>query len=177
MLVGSPSPQARAQVERLADEGALVLTLHREAVLNQDETFLMGIRSGAAAAISHGRNVVVRSENWPEAVQMTRLLGAKRWIPAEEVEGRVRTMLARIGQGVVAATRPRGVIAVGTETGQALCNQLGIAQLTEVSRLEPDLPVMRTEDSEPLLLVLKPGGLGGPETLLEAIAHLTRLTT
>lgn len=175
VVVGSANPVTRAQVERLADEGALVLTLHREAVLNQDETYLMGIRSGAAAAIKQGRNVVVRSENWPEAITVTRLLAAKRRIPAEEVEQRVSSMLARVGEGVVMAANPQGVIVVGTETGAALCRQLGISALAEVSQVVPGLPVMHSTEQGPLRLILKPGGFGGPDTLVEAISHLAAL--
>ncbi len=125
VLVGSCAPEARRQVERLAERGALVLTVGREVVLNQDESYLMGIRSAAAAAILQGRDVVVRSENWPEAVLVTERLAAKRLIPPDVVRERVRTMLARVAQGVVLSTALRKVIAVGTDTGQAVRELLG----------------------------------------------------
>lgn len=145
VLVGSAREQARAQVERLAEQGALVLTLSREAVINQDETILMGIRSGAAVAMRTGRNVVVRSENWPGAAEVTMRLAAKRGIPAEEIERRVLAMLARVGEGVLAATGSRRVVVVGTETGRALCRQINL--------------------TEPLLLTWIPGGADEPDAI------------
>lgn len=174
VLAGSAKPAARAQVDALADDGALVLTLTRQAVLDQDETFLMGLRSGAAAAIKQGRNVVVRSENWPEAVEMTRRLAAKRWISADEVERRVRTMLARVAEGVVHAVGHAGVlrqvIAVGTETSAAVCEQLQIGELRLLYEVCPDLPIMLAQTAQPLYVVLKSGASGEPDALRRAIA-------
>lgn len=173
VLAGSCLPEARAQVDRLADEGALVLTLPREAVLNLDETYLMGIRSGAAAAIRQGRIVVVRSENWPEAAVITRRLGARRGIPAEEIDQRIVAMLARVGHDVVQTTSARRLVAVGTETSAALCRQLGITELIVGKELAPGVPALLVPGpgpEPPLLLVLKAGSTGGPDTLLPVVA-------
>ncbi|MFZ5825377.1 MAG: amphi-Trp domain-containing protein [Bacillota bacterium] len=174
-LVGSAQEAARAQVERLSDEGALVLTLSREAVLNEDETFLMGIRSGAAAALKQGRHVVVRSENWPGAAEVTRRMAAKRAIPPEEVERRVATMLARVGEGVLAATGGRRLAVVGTETGAALCRQLNLAELLPLGEAAPGVPALLAAGDQPLLLVWKPGGSGEPEALSQAIGWMSSL--
>lgn len=144
VLVGSSAPQARALVDRLAEEGALVLTIHREAVLNEDESYLMGIRSGAAVAIRQGRTVVVRSENWPEALLVTRNLAARRGISAEQLEGRVLRMLARVAQGVVESTGCHQVLAVGTDTGAAVSAALAAG-------------------AGPLQLVIRPGSSDGAE--------------
>lgn len=176
VLVGSYMPQARAQVERLADEGALVLTLHREAVLNRDESYLMGIRSGAAAAIKQGRNVVVRSENWLEALMMTRRLAAKRGIPVDVLESRVREMLARVGQGVVQAAGARQLIVVGTETSATVCRLLGMTEMVLLREIAPGLPFVLVPGPSPLLLVLKSGTSGEPDVLTQAAAHLANVT-
>ncbi|MFZ5814401.1 MAG: nucleotide-binding domain containing protein [Bacillota bacterium] len=175
VLVGSARAEARAQVERLAEAEALVLTLSREAVLNEDETFLMGIRSGAAAAIAKGRNVVVRSENWPGAAEVTLRLAAKRWIPAEEVGRRVTSMLARVGEGVVAATGGRRLVVVGTETGEALCRQLKLSELAPAGEAAPGVAALLAPGPQPLLLAWKPGGTGQPGALAEAVTWLRTL--
>jgi uncharacterized protein YgbK (DUF1537 family) len=172
VLCGSFAPAARAQVERLADEGALVLTLHREAVLNQDESFLMGIRSGAAAAIKQGRNVVVRSENWPEAAVVTRKLAAKRFIPVAEVEHRVLSMLARAAGDAVEAGGCRRLVAVGTDTCAAMCSQLGVADMTVLKAVAPGLPGLLVSGPRHLLLALKAGGTGTPDALVEAVRSM-----
>ncbi|MDB4895598.1 MAG: four-carbon acid sugar kinase family protein [Firmicutes bacterium] len=182
VLIGSAAPGVRAQIDRLADDGALVLTLRRELVLGQDETQLMGLRSGAAATAEQGRNVVVRSENWPEAVEMTRRMAAKRGTSAEELGNRVVNMLARVGQGVISgAITTRGstrrVIAVGTDTCAALCRKLGIGELLVLAEVEPGLPVVLAPGPEPLLLFLKAGSSGGPDTLAQAIKHLGQFQT
>lgn len=176
VIAGSAAPEARTQLERLAEEGALVLTLTREAVLTQDETLLMALRSAAGAALNQGRHVVVRSENWPGAAEVTRRLAAKRYIPAEELERRVRTMLARVAEGVVKAGAGRRILAVGTDTGEALCRQLQIAERKIVGEAAPGLPaLMVTAGTTPLLLALKPGSTGAPDTLVEAVANLAAM--
>jgi|GEM_PF-3933988 len=125
VLVGSYAPAARAYVDQLADDGALVLTIPREAVLNQDESYLMGIRSAAAGAVKQGRTVVVRSENWPEAVLMTRRLAEKRLISPEALDQRVRQMLARAAVGVLHASGARRLIVVGRGTGAETLGLVG----------------------------------------------------
>lgn len=182
VLIGSPAPEARAQLDRLADDGALVLTLRREVVLGQDETQLMGIRSGAASTAEQGRTVVVRSENWPEAVEMTRRMAAKRGTTADELGQRVANMLARVGEGVISgAVTSRGstrrVIAVGTDTCAALCRKLGLGELLVLDEVAPGLPAVLAPGPEPLLLFLKAGHCGGPDTLAQAIKHLGRFQT
>lgn len=172
VLVGSCAPQARAQVEHLADEGALVLTIPREAVLNRDESYLMGIRSGAAAAVKVGRTVVVRSENWPEALLVTRKLAARRGITVDELERRVRTMLAGVAQGAVESAGARRLIGVGTETSAALCEALGITELVTLREVAPDVPVLLAPGVRPLLLVLKSGTSGEPDLLGRAVTDL-----
>jgi uncharacterized protein YgbK (DUF1537 family) len=176
VIAGSAAPEARAQLERLAEAGALVLTLTREAVLTQDETLLMALRSAAGAALKQGRHVIVRSENWPGAAEVTRRLAAKRYIPAEEVERRVRTMLARVAEGVVKAAATRRLVAVGTEVGDALCAQLGITERQVVGEAAPGLVVWRAMvANDPVFLVLQPGSKGAPETLRQAVATLAGL--
>lgn len=194
VIVGSDAPETRAQLERLSEAGALVLTLTREAVLGQDETLLMALRSAAGAEVKEGRTVVVRSENWPGAAEVTRRLAAKRYIPA--VEERVATMLARVAEGVVKAGAGRSLIVVGTDTGEAVYRQLQVTERAVIGEVTPGLAVLRAESglarsavrAEPaareragsdlvgsLLLVLKPGAYGGPESLLEAVAKLAAL--
>lgn len=183
VIAGSGAPEARAQLDRLADEGALVLTLTREAVLGQDETLLMALRSAAGAALKQGRTVIVRSENWPGAADVTKKLAAKRFIPADEVERRVSTMLARVAEGVIKAGAGRRFVVVGTDTAGAFCQHLGITEMVVVGEVAPGLPALlakqhgaRTESGPvPLLLALKPGAGGGPETLFQAVTNLERL--
>lgn len=175
VISGSYLPQARAQVEQLADRGALVLTLNREAVLNQDESYLMGLRSGAAAAVKQGRNVVVRSENWPEAVEVTRRLGARRGIPVDELEARVRTMLARVALGAVQSAEARKVIALGTETGAAVREALGAGEAEALGEAVPGAPALLVSGPTPVLLVLMPGSVGQPDALAEAAIRLDEL--
>lgn len=177
VVSGAVAPAARAQLEQLADSGALVLTLHRDTVLNQDESFLMGIRSGAGVAAVHGRDVVVRSENWPEALLVTRKLAEKRWISADALERRVRLMLARVAQGVVLEAKcTRKLIAVGRETSAAVCEQLAITELVVVAEVAPGLPAMLAPGPQPFLLVVKAGAGQGPAALVQAVAGLTHLT-
>lgn len=143
VIAGSDRPEARAQLERLAEAGALTLTLTREAVLGQDETLLMALRSAAGAEVKAGRPVIVRSENWPGAVEVTRRLAAKRYIPA--IEERVATMLARVAEGVVKAGAGERLIVVGTDTGEAVCRRLQISERIVVGEVVSDLPVLRVE--------------------------------
>lgn len=176
VITGSDAPQARTQLERLAEAGALVLTLTREAVLNQDETLLMALRSAAGAALKQGRPVIVRSENWPGAAEVTRRLAAKRYIPAEEVARRVLTMLARVAEGVIKAGASERIIAVGTETGEALLRHLGINEREIVGEAAPELPALRAAAlGVSLLLALKPGAAGDPDTLVQAAQNLAAL--
>lgn len=201
VIAGSDRPEARAQLERLAEAGALTLTLTREAVLGQDETLLMALRSAAGAEVKAGRPVIVRSENWPGAVEVTRRLAAKRYIPA--VEERVATMLARVAEGVVKAGAGERLIVIGTDTGEAVCRQLQIGERTAIGEVAQGLPVLRVQSGLarapvsaggsalgsgpaqagsgggpeavglPLLLVLQPGHrLDG---LLQAVQHLADL--
>lgn len=195
VIAGSDRPEARAQLERLAEEGSevSVRTLTREAVLGQDETLLMALRSAAGAEVTAGRPVIVRSENWPGAAEMTRRMAAKRYIP--DVEQRVATMLARIAEGVVRAGAGDRLIVIGTDTGEAVCRQLQLTEREVIGEAAPGLPVLRVQSalargavraapstmesaSSPvgtLLLVLVPGGHGEPESLLQAVGRLAAM--
>jgi uncharacterized protein YgbK (DUF1537 family) len=178
VIAGSAAPEARAQLERLAEAGAQVLTLTREAVLTQDETLLMALRSAAGAALKQGRHVVVRSENWPGAAEITRRLAAKRFLSAQEVERRVSTMLARVAEGVVKAGAARRLVTVGSDTGEALWRHLGLTKREVVGEVATGLSALLVDaavGSGPLLLVRKPGRSGEPDTLLQAVLHLAAM--
>lgn len=164
VLVGSCAPQARTQAERLAEAGALVLTLSRETVLQQDESILMGIRSAAAAAIKQGRTVLVRSENWPEAREVTRRLAARRGISASEIEARVGTLLGRVAQGALRALDTLRLVVVGTDTCQAVCRQVGVQA--------PPVGAGPAPVSEQLVLHCLAGGAPEPDALIRAVGGL-----
>jgi uncharacterized protein YgbK (DUF1537 family) len=118
----------------------------------------------------------MRSENWPGAAEVTKRLAAKRYIPAAEIERRVTTMLARVAEGVIKAGAGSRLVAVGTDTGEALCRHLGIDERTVVGEASPGLTVLQvTAAGKPVLLVLKPGSTGEPESLVQAVANLVAI--
>lgn len=168
VLVGSCAVQARSQVERLVDEGALLLTLTRETLLNQDESVLMGLRSAAAAAVRQGRTVVVRSENWPEAREVTRRLAARRGVPPAEIESRVGLYLGRVAEGALKALGHLKLVVVGTDTCGAVCRHLGVAEPTVPAAAQTVL----AGGAQPVRLLCRAGAAGGPGALIDAVQTL-----
>ncbi|HLO02674.1 MAG TPA: nucleotide-binding domain containing protein, partial [Symbiobacteriaceae bacterium] len=87
-------------------------------------------------------------------------------------------------EGVVKAGAGSRLIVVGTDTGEAVCRQLQITERAVTREVAPGLPVLRAESGlvrgpavagTPLLLVLKPGSHGEPDTLLQVVSNLATL--
>lgn len=174
-IAGADSSLARAQTEAAAEAGALLLTMTREAVLDSNETFLMGLSAGAATALKQGRDAVIRSENWTGASEVTRRLGAKRGIPGWEVERRVRTLLARAALQVMNGTGASCLIAMGGETAGAAVRALGLAELIPAPEVPGETAWLVGTGEHPVLLGLRHGPTGGEQGLVDALAEARRL--
>lgn len=174
VIAGSVMPQTRAQVETLQAHGAHVLTLDGAAALGDPDGAVRRLTLEAIAHLDAGRNTVIRTENWPEAVEATRRLGAAQGLAAVEVSRRLSALLARIAEGVLRQTDSRRLVTLGGDTSAAVCRQLGITETVVLDEIEPGLPASLAPDL-PLLLVLKSGSFGKPEFVQKAIDHLARL--
>src|SRR5690606_28780832 len=89
VVAGSVMPQSRAQVEALASAGGVVLTLQAREALTQPDRGVTALAARAVEALRAGRHVVIRSENWPEAVDETRRLGAELGLDGVAVSRRI----------------------------------------------------------------------------------------
>ncbi|MGE5673494.1 MAG: four-carbon acid sugar kinase family protein [Mycobacterium leprae] len=175
VLAGSVMPQTQAQVKALADAGALVITLDGRQALTTPDKAVSRIAIDAGGALAQGRHVVVRSENWPEAVEATRKLGAELGMDGVAVSKRISWLLARIGEAVLHGTGSRRLITLGGDTSAAVTRQLGITETVVLAEIAPGLPSTLAPGVNPLLLVLKSGSFGGPDFVLKAIDHLKEL--
>ncbi|HYF91095.1 MAG TPA: four-carbon acid sugar kinase family protein [Symbiobacteriaceae bacterium] len=174
VIAGSVMPQTRAQVEALQADGARVITLEGAAALADADATTERLAAEAAARLAAGENVVVRTENWPEAVGATRRLGAESGLSPVEVSRHLSGLLARIAGRVLRQTGSRRLITLGGDTSAAVCRALGITETLVLDEIEPGLPATLAPDL-PLLLVLKSGSFGKPEFVQKAIHHLERL--
>lgn len=174
VVAGSVMPQTRAQIETLQAHGAQVLTLDGVAALTDPDGTVARLSTEAVAHLEANRTTVVRTENWPEAVEATRKVGAERGMAPVEVSRHLSGLLARIADGVLHRTASRRLITLGGDTSAAVTRQLGITETVVLDEIEPGLPATLAPDL-PLLLVLKSGSFGKPEFVQKAIEHLERL--
>lgn len=175
VLAGSVMPQTQAQVAALGEAGALVITLDGREALTAPDDLVERVSIEAAGALNQGRHVVVRSENWPDAVAATQELGKQLGMDRVAVGKRISGLLARIGEAVLNATGSRRLITLGGDTSAAACRQLGITETVVLQEISPGLPSTLAPGPRPLLLVLKSGSFGGPDFALKAIDHLKQL--
>lgn len=174
VLAGSTMPQSRAQVDALAQAGATVLTLDGPAALGDPDGTAADLAERATASMTAGAHTVVRSENWPEAVEATRAAGRELDLDPIATSRRISMALARAARETLAASGARRLIVLGGDTSAAACRALGMTEALVLDEIAPGLPALRTVDPPDLLLVLKSGSFGGPSFVLDAIAHLDR---
>lgn len=167
VIAGSVMPQTQAQVAAMEEAGLHVVTLTAQAALDGNVGPLL---TSVAYRLQQGESVVVRSENWPEAVAAIRAVAAERGIPALEASRRATATLAAFAE-----TACGRIVALGGDTSAAVCKHLGIEEMIVVDEIAPGLPACFAVHPHPMLLVLKSGGFGDRDFGLKAIAHLEGL--
>ena len=156
VLVGSVTPTARAQLERLRDVAATELYHWNPAT---------GWSPGATRGATVGEP--------PAAAAPLRLFATASHIGAS-CESRslpLRFVRARLPY----TSDVRCFVATGGETARALCDLLGVAALDVIGELEDGVCVARLPGQPERLLILKSGSFGDDDTLVR-LARLGPLT-
>jgi len=175
VIAGSVMPQTQAQVKALAEAGAPVITVDGADALRDLHAVARRIVAEATEHLLAGRHTVVRTENWPEAVEATRAVGAEMGLAPVEVSRRLSNLLALIADEVLQRTGSRRLVVLGGDTSAAVCRQLHVTETVVLQEIAPGLPSTLVPGERPLLLVLKSGSFGGPDFVWKAIAHLKEL--
>ncbi|WP_374713206.1 four-carbon acid sugar kinase family protein [Symbiobacterium terraclitae] len=175
VIAGSVMPQTQAQVAAAEAAGARVFTLTSAEALRDPAGAAARLARAAADGLRGGANVVVRSENRPDAVDAARALGASLGMDGVAVSRRISAVLASVAKAALAETGARRLITLGGDTSAAVCRELGVDETVVLAEIAPGLPSSLVPGERPLLLVLKSGSFGGPEFVNEAIAHLSGL--
>ncbi|WP_353475991.1 four-carbon acid sugar kinase family protein (plasmid) [Salipiger sp. H15] len=68
--------------------------------------------------------------------------------------------------------RPATLFACGGESAAALLARLGIGQLDVLGQILPGVPVARTAEGAPLVIITKSGGFGPPDSLVKLVKFL-----
>lgn len=146
VVVGSGSPMAHRQIERLLADRADTARL----VVEDDSSSPPG----------------------PDAALV--LLHQPRPAPGAVLDGptarRLAARLAECAQAQMAANRPNLLILVGGDTAVAVLSRLGVERLDVQAELLPGMPQCVADvDGAPLHVVLKPGSFGDENTLKDLL--------
>ncbi|MGV2068416.1 four-carbon acid sugar kinase family protein [Agrobacterium sp. 22-226-1] len=139
------------------------------------------IVAGSANPVTHAQCGTMQDQGIPVIERMAdapadarivclRAPSARRTDPAT-----LLTALAGEASASVMQDRYDSVIATGGETMAAILDRLGITGFTLVGEMEPGFPVGRTTRAHgsPLVIAMKAGGFGSPDTLLRAAQALS----
>ncbi|WP_027892055.1 four-carbon acid sugar kinase family protein [Calidithermus chliarophilus] len=175
VVAASVMPQTRAQVEAFVAAGGAELVLSGEEALAHPERARAALAGQAVRHLRRGQDVLVRSENYPEAVRRTRERGEALGLGGLEVSRRVSGLLAEVAREALAHTAVRRLVVLGGDTSASVCRALGIHQTVVLREIQPGLPSSLAVLEKPLLLVLKSGSFGQPDFILRALEHLENL--
>ena len=131
---------------------------------------------GSANPVSHAQADALEAGPALVVSDLTSAPAAARIVCLRAPRGRQTDpgeVLAALADQAAAAIARRDfdvVIATGGETIAAILERLGVSSFTLVKELEPGFPVGRAERAgeKPLILAMKAGGFGGPQTLVRA---------
>ncbi|GAA2352243.1 four-carbon acid sugar kinase family protein [Streptomyces cuspidosporus] len=155
VLVGSRHPTTREQLDRLGEDGVPVLATTDLAGRPDPAghlTRLLGTHSAVALTT-------------PEALA-----------DGPEAAARHLRELASLGAACARALPGLGLVLSGGDTAREVCEVLGAPALHAVGTLAPGIPLGVLSGARPHPVISKAGGFGDPETLIAAVAALTRRT-
>jgi len=139
------------------------------------------IVAGSANPVTHAQCDALRAQGTPVVGQMAEA-------PADACIVCLRAPFTRRTDSAILLTELAGeastsimqhrydaVIATGGETMAAILNRLGITGFTLIGEVEPGFPVGRAAQANgsPLVIAMKAGGFGSPDTLLHAAKVLS----
>ncbi|MER6140038.1 four-carbon acid sugar kinase family protein [Streptomyces sparsogenes] len=155
VLIGSRHPTTREQLDRLGKDGVPVLAT----------TDLAG-RPDPAGHLT-------RLLDTHSAVALTT---PEALADGPEAAARHLRELASLGAGCARALPGLGLVLSGGDTAREVCEVLGAPALHAVGTLAPGIPLGVLSGARPHPVISKAGGFGDPETLIAAVAALTRRT-
>ncbi|OMI34203.1 four-carbon acid sugar kinase family protein, partial [Streptomyces sparsogenes] len=155
VLVGSRHPTTREQLDRLGKDGVPVLAT----------TDLAG-RPDPAGHLT-------RLLDTHSAVALTT---PEALADGPEAAARHLRELASLGAACARALPGLGLVLSGGDTAREVCEVLGAPALHAVGTLAPGIPLGVLSGARPHPVISKAGGFGDPETLIAAVAALTRRT-
>ncbi|MES4904120.1 MULTISPECIES: four-carbon acid sugar kinase family protein [unclassified Streptomyces] len=155
VLVGSRHPTTREQLARLREDGVPVLAVTDFA--------------GDADPVGH----LTRLLDTRTAVALTtpEALEDDRTVAARQLRD-----LASLGAACAGALPGLGLVLTGGDTARAFCAALGVPALHAVGTVAPGVPLATLSGARPHRVISKAGGFGDPESLVAAVAALTRRT-
>ncbi|MEU1667476.1 four-carbon acid sugar kinase family protein [Streptomyces sparsogenes] len=155
VLVGSRHPTTREQLARLGKDGVPVLAT----------TDLAG-RPDPAGHLT-------RLLDTHSAVALTT---PEALADGPDAAARHLRELASLGAACARALPGLGLVLSGGDTAREVCEVLGAPALHAVGTLAPGIPLGVLSGARPHSVISKAGGFGDPETLIAAVAALTRRT-
>lgn len=176
-VAGSISPVTCRQVNHFATLGAHVVTLDASMFLKHAgaSAYSGRVVEAISAALLAGRDVVVRVDDRAEAVQAAHSLGRSRGFQDLDVAARISRGIASIAALAIEWSGTRRVIVAGGDTSAAVCADLGITAMRVLNEIEPGIPGILSQSSDPMLMVLKGGSMGSSQFLEKAVQYLRAL--
>lgn len=175
VIAGSLTPQTRDQVARVRKAGIETFTLDPLTVLSTEAAAARAIDALAAAAagrVARGEPVLVHADHSPDAVQATQNAGLQRGLDRAATGRLVSTSLAKVAARCRESAGVRRLVVAGGDTSAAVCRALGIRGLRVLDEVAPGVPACLSLSRDAVAAVFKSGSFGGPEFLVEAVAHL-----
>jgi uncharacterized protein YgbK (DUF1537 family) len=160
VVVGSATPQAAEQVERIAAHAVRVRV---------PVSLLRGAGEGPRPGLATPAAAVADALAAAEDAVVT--LDEDEPVPPEQARALVEALGALLAPVVVHA-RPGAILATGGETALGVARALGAEGLELEQEIEPGVVRGRLVGGPPLPMVTKAGGFGDPETLVRALAIL-----
>lgn len=120
--------------------------------------------------LSVGMNVLIRTENSPEAIAYTQALGSANGYSAGSTGRLLSALLGEVVRLLIEKTGTRRIVVAGGETSAAVAQALGIHQMRILNEIEPGVPTMIgiAENGIIYPLVFKSGSFGSDAFLANA---------
>ncbi|MDX3229007.1 four-carbon acid sugar kinase family protein [Streptomyces sp. ME19-01-6] len=155
VLVGSRHPTTRAQLARLREDGVPVFaTTDFAGHADPADHLTHLLETQTAVALTT-----------PEALEEDPAAAARQL-----------RELAALGAACARALPGLGLLLTGGDTARAVCGALGGSAIHTVGTVAPGIPLGTLSGARPHPVISKAGGFGDPESLIAAVAALTRRT-
>lgn len=161
VVCGSLNSLCRSQVARLLErEGAVLLEVDLEAAREDPTAETRRAIDQGAAYLNQGRDLILCSPV------------VKSDMPRQNIE----SLLAVMAEGLLRSVVISGLILTGGAAAGAVLERIGVSSLSIAGQLAPLVPLCRIKGGpyDGMAAVTKGGGIGGPDTLADAVVSLRR---